>query len=166
MSWRGFYGGGMVGWSWSDFDWDYANTNLVDVAGATILGSDFDQDANSVTGGGLAGYNFQSGPWVFGIEGSLAASNLTDNESRPSTATTEVHTSEIDWLATVTGRVGFAWDRWLAFGKAGYAGANVELTLDDTGRRVRASMDTWANGWTIGAGSDYMVSDNVSLGLG
>ena len=31
-------------------------------------------------------------------------------------------TTKVDALWTATGRLGYAWDRWLAYGKAGYAG--------------------------------------------
>jgi outer membrane immunogenic protein len=165
VRWGGLYAGGQFGWSWSDFDWTYQNPNYFNTLGATVVGSDFSQDANGVIGGGLVGWNYQTGPWVFGVEGSISAADLKDD--RPSTffPTLDVDTSEIDWLATATGRVGYAWDRWLVFGKAGYAGANVELTLNDATNQVRANTNSWASGWTVGAGTDYMIDDGMSLGL-
>jgi hypothetical protein len=45
-------------------------------------------------------------------------------------------------LTTVTGRLGYARDRWLAYAKGGWAGADVELTLFDRFALVRASSDT------------------------
>jgi len=68
-------------------------------------------------------------------------------------------------LATVTARVGYAWDRWLAYAKGGYAGADVELTLADHVALVRASSDTWANEWTVGAGAEYALGRRFSLGV-
>jgi outer membrane immunogenic protein len=163
--WNGLYAGGQVGWSWSDFDWTYQNPNYFNTLGATVVGTDFSQDANGVTGGGLVGWNYQTGPWVFGIEGSISAADLKDDIPSPFFPTLDIDTSEIDWLATATARAGYAWDRWLVFGKAGYAGAHVELTLNDATNQVRANKDTWANGWTVGAGTDYMIGDGMSLGL-
>ena len=163
--WGGFYVGGELGWSSAEFDWDYKNANYFNTLGPAVLGSDFDQDADGVIGGGLTGYSYQSGPWVFGIEGSLATADLKDEGPSPFFPAIDTYTSEVDWLATVTGRVGYAWDSWLVFGKAGYAGADVELTLNDATSQVRANTDTWANGWTVGAGADYMVGDGIAVGL-
>src|SRR5204862_429 len=38
--------------------------------------NDLGQNATTALGGGLAGWNWQRGPWVYGIEGSLDAANL------------------------------------------------------------------------------------------
>ncbi len=37
---------------------------------------------------------------------------------------------DVSWLTTVTGRVGYAWDRWLAYAKGGWAGvAGIEIDM-------------------------------------
>jgi len=125
----------------------------------------FNMDGSGVLGGGQAGFNHQSGAWMFGIEGSVAGADLSGNRRSPFFPTLNRYSSDITVLATVTARVGYAWDRWLAYAKGGYAGADVELTLFDRSALVRASSDTWANGWTVGAGAEYALVRRFSLAL-
>ncbi len=164
--WAGFYAGGEVGGAWSRFDWSATNGNYFNTVGPILLGTAFDQSAKgSVIGGGFLGYNFQSGPWVYGIEFSGTASGLAVTNVSPYFPATDTYTSKIKWLATATGRVGYAWDRWLVYVKGGWAGADVQFTIYDSAALVRADTDTWANGWTVGIGADYMLTDRVALGV-
>jgi opacity protein-like surface antigen len=54
----------------------------------------------------------------------------------------------------VTGRFGVAGDQWLFYGKAGWAGAEVDVS----GRTAaplpldRFKFDNWRDGWTVGVG--------------
>ena len=163
--WGGFYAGGELGGAWSKLDWTYTNPNYFNTVGPVVLGSDFSHNASGVIGGAFAGYNYQTGPWVLGIELSAAGSNLKRQQPSPFFPATDTYTSRIKWLATATGRVGYAWDRWLVFAEGGYAGADVQLTLLDTIALVRADTSTWANGWTVGAGAEYMLREGISLGV-
>jgi outer membrane immunogenic protein len=163
--WAGFYAGGDLGGVWSKFDWTYTNPNYFNTIGPTLLGSDFNQNASGVIGGIFAGYNYQSGPWVLGIEISAAGSNLKREAPSPFFPAIDTYTAKLKWLTTATGRVGYAWDRWLVFAKGGWAGADVELTLFDNLALIGANSKTWANGWTVGVGAEYMLRDGISLGL-
>jgi outer membrane immunogenic protein len=127
--------------------------------------TDFDMDGSGFLGGGQAGFNYQSGAWVFGIEGSIAGTDLNDSIPSPFFPMSDRYSMDIDWLATVSGRIGYAHGRWLAYGKGGWAGAEVGLTLFDRFTPVRANSDTWANGWTVGAGGEYALARNVSLAV-
>ena len=127
--------------------------------------TDFDLGGSGVLGGGQAGFNYQTGSWVLGIEGSLAGTDVDDSVRSPFPLFPDVYTMELNWLTTVTGRLGHAFDRWLAYGKAGWAGADVDLVLHDRVTPVRASGSTWADGWTVGGGAEYAFGDRVSLGV-
>ena len=163
--WDGFYVGGEVGGAWSKLDWTFTNPNYFNTLGATLLGSDFSHSASGAIGGAFAGYNYQAGPWVLGVEISVAASKFKRTKPSPFFPTIDTYTSKINWLTTATGRVGYAWDRWLVFAKGGWAGADVELTLYDIPLGVRADSKTWANGWTVGGGLDYRLNNSVTLGV-
>ncbi len=164
--WGGFYAGGELGGAWSRFDWSATNANYFNTLGPILLGTAFDQSAKgSVIGGGFIGYNFQSGPWVYGIEFSGSASGLAVTSASPYFPATDTYTSKVKWLATVTGRVGYAWDRWLVYVKGGWAGGDMQFTIYDSAAGVRADTDTWANGWTVGVGADYMLTNRVALGV-
>lgn len=163
--WGGFYVGGQLGGAWSDTDWSYQNPNWFNTLGPMIVINAFDMDGTGLLGGGQAGFNYQSGAWLFGIEGSVAGTDLSDSRPSPFFPTIDRYTSDISLLTTVTGRLGYAGDRWLAYAKGGWAGADVELTLFDRIERVRASSDTWADGWTVGAGAEYALGASFSLAL-
>jgi outer membrane immunogenic protein len=163
--WGGFYVGGQLGGAWSETDWQYQNHNWFNTLGPTIVINTFDMDGSGLLGGGQAGFNYQSGAWLFGIEGSVAGADLSDSRPSPFFPTIDRYTSDITVLTTVTGRVGYARGRWLAYAKGGYAGADLELTLFDRIERVRASSDVWADGWTVGAGGEYALSPSLSLAV-
>ena len=73
--------------------------------------------------------------------------------------------ADINTVATVTGRFGFASDQWLLYGKAGWAGAQVNFSGRNTALQDSFSFDNWRNGWTLGAGLEYKISRNMSLGV-
>src|SRR5262245_5157762 len=80
---------------------------------------------------------------VIGIEGSVAVACLDGSRRSPFFPTSDTYTADVDLLTTVTGRVGYARDKWLAYAKGGLAGADIELTLFDHGTPVRANSSDW-----------------------
>ncbi|MGZ8401421.1 MAG: outer membrane protein [Methyloceanibacter sp.] len=165
VNWTGFYVGGQLGGDWSDSDWRYHNRNWFNTDGPELLGTNFGFDDGAVIGGGQVGFNYQSGAWVLGVEGSVARADLSDSRPSPFFPTIDRYSSDISWLATVTGRLGYARDRWLVYAKGGWAGADVELTLFDRFELVRANSGIWANGWTVGGGAEYALGRSFSLGV-
>ena len=95
----------------------------------------------------------------------MAGTDLSDSRPSPFFPASDRYSSDISWLATVTGRLGYARDRWLVYAKGGWAGADVELTLFDRFTPVRASSATWANGWTVGGGAEYALGKSLSLAV-
>ena len=164
VNWAGFYFGGEIGGAWSDANWQYQNPNYFNTLGAVLLGTDFDQNASGAIGGVFGGYNFQKDSLVFGLEVSTAKADLQDGKASPFFVT-DIYNTDIDWLTKVTGRAGYSWDRWLVYAKVGWAGADVELTLNDPVAQVRANSTEFTSGWTAGAGAEYKLYDNISLGL-
>jgi outer membrane immunogenic protein len=147
FSWTGCYVGGNVGGLWTNNDWNDA--------GGADAGS---HTASGVTAGGQLGCNYQTGPWVLGVEGMF---NWADaNGDHTSLAGIGLHT-DTNWLANVTGRVGYAFDRSLLYVKGGGAWidqshtATVGAVLFDAG-------DSTRGGWTVGAGWEYAFAPNWS----
>ncbi len=91
---------------------------------------------------------------------------MQQERASPLFPNSDTTTNRINWLTTGTGRLGYAWDRWLVFAKGGWAGADVKLQLRDEVAGVRASASPWVNGWTVGGGAEYMLCDGISLGVG
>jgi outer membrane immunogenic protein len=163
--WSGFYLGGQLGGAWSTIDWSQRVANYFNTLGPTVVGTNSGFDASGVEGGILGGYNYQMDHWVVGLELAATATDLSQSRISPFFPALDRFSTEVNWLATVAGRVGYACDRWLVYGRGGWTGGDVELTLRDVPNGVTASKDTWANGWTIGAGSEYMISPGIALGL-
>jgi outer membrane immunogenic protein len=126
--WRGFYLGINGGGGWGRSHWDGITT--FDVSGGLI--------------GGTVGYNWQFGPTVIGAEGDIAWSGIegSTNIFCPPGCATRNH-----WLATVRGRVGYAFDRFLPYFTAGLAFGDIQATVPG----FPAGSVTSA-GWTAGAG--------------
>ncbi|MGH6791288.1 MAG: outer membrane protein [Methyloceanibacter sp.] len=165
MQWGGFYAGGQLGGAWSETDWHYENPNWFNTLGPTQVISNFDIDGSGIMGGGQLGFNYQTGAWVFGIEGSVAGTELDGSIRSPFFPASDRYSMDVSWLTTVTGRVGYAWDRWLAYAKGGWAGADIELDLFDRGTPVHAKSSTWADGYTLGGGAEYAFGHGFSLGV-
>ena len=154
MSWTGFYIGGHLGYGRSEVDW----------ADVSLTGERVNNDGRGFVGGGQIGYNWQIGNIVIGAEGTLSRTNLDDDFRRLNPAAV-TYSTDINWIGTVAGRLGFASGPALVYAKAGWATANVELSGRQTAIGDAFSLDDRRNGWVVGAGFEYMVSRNLTLGL-
>ena len=105
--------------------------------------------------GGTVGYNWQFGPAVVGVEGDVDWSGIKGTTTVLCPGGCETRNK---WLATVRGRVGFAFDRFLPYFTGGLAlgDINANLPLLPGGSISNA-------GWTVGAGLEVAVVSNVSL---
>ncbi len=113
------------------------------------------------------GYNFQSGNFVFGLEGSLAAANFDGKFTAPYLPGTTVGawTPNMNWLGTVTGRLGYSFGQWLPYVKGGFAAADIGSPLQGAAPIGAFSQGTATGGWTAGVGFEYQFSPKWSLGL-
>jgi outer membrane immunogenic protein len=156
--WTGFYvglnAGGGIGTASSDFS----------AAGTTFASVD-----NSLTGavaGGQAGYNWQSGPLVYGVETDIQWSNAKGTLSAPCVpglcglALTATYTQEVSWFGTVRGRLGYAQDGWLLYGTAGYAYGQLTTNANASAGAASASFSAtdFVDGWTAGGGIEVLLA--------
>jgi len=117
-NWTGFYIGGNIGADWSGL----SGNNFSDT-----LGSTFTAPTNvQFMGGGQVGVNYQfwSGV-VIGAEVMFdwlaSSANTQITATAPDGTAAFMDTINNRWLTTATGRLGYAWDRVLLYGKAGGA---------------------------------------------
>jgi outer membrane immunogenic protein len=113
-SWAGFYLGGQVGYGTDSVRW----RNLGASAFFSPLNSLTRDRGSRVIGGGQLGYNFQYNRLVFGIEGSVSAADFDRSFASPYFPATDVWSSRLTWLITVTGRVGYGFDTGYPMSKA------------------------------------------------
>jgi outer membrane immunogenic protein len=130
FSWAGPYLGGNLG-----YDWGTVSNNPTRPSG--------------LVGGVQGGYNFQNGPWVFGIEGDLEATGADD--------TFAPWKFSNPWFGTVRGRGGYAFSNILFYGTAGLAFG--ELRGETFGGLSESHTSA---GWTLGAGAEFGLAPNWS----
>ena len=124
-------------------------------------------DTNGFTGGGQVGYNYQFTPGsgiVVGIEADAA---YTDLERRRTvigtTGAVNSYRTSLDFLGTVRGRIGYAFDRVLVYGTGGFAYGDTEYranffapaggaALQFSGGRSR-----FETGYAAGGGFEYAL---------
>jgi outer membrane immunogenic protein len=113
------------------------------------------------------GYNFQSGNLVFGLEGSLAAANFDGRFTAPylPALNSAAWSPNMNWLGTVTGKIGYSFGQWLPYAKAGFATADVGSPLQGASQLGAFSQSTQLSGWTAGVGLEYQITPKLSLGL-
>jgi outer membrane immunogenic protein len=176
-SWTGGYIGFHAGAAWgtaqaavtsatADFD-EAIGMDGLDVGGEATELSGFNLplaqvQENGFLFGGQAGYNIQSGMWVFGIEGDISGTNLKG--TAPCLLVLACN-AQSDWIATLAGRVGVTYDRALFFLKGGAAWADVKygasLNLGSLATFNTSVSDT-RFGWMIGTGVEYAITQNLS----
>jgi len=138
-NWTGFYLGINGGGGFGDSDWN----------GFAV--------SNSPSGGmigGTAGYNWQGAgsPWVFGLEGDLDWTNIN---GKTSVACPLGCTTGNNWLATVRGRVGYAFDRIMPYFTGGLAVGDIKATTP-----LFAGKSETNAGWTVGGGLEVALMNN------
>jgi outer membrane immunogenic protein len=166
VNWSGIYVGGHAGVAWSRL---LLSVGIPDGDCTSSVCEDLRFTPTSFIGGGQVGFQSQVEKWVFGIEGTWSGLNLhqTDTSILDPTSSRSI---KIDDIATVSARFGYAsWDRVLLYVKAGYATARIGVHLAEGAGAivpdVTGDVRNWRNGWTLGAGVEYMPWQNVVLGV-
>ncbi|MGN6286668.1 MAG: outer membrane protein [Afipia sp.] len=145
-NWTGFYLGGHLGAAFGGDD-GFATTL------GTLVGSKRDA---AFMGGGQLGADYQFAPnWVLGIEGQISALSSNDR-TFTDTATGDVLRSKSDWLASVTGRLGYTWGPGMIYAKGGVAFRDDSIGA--TAGFQPAATDRESTGWTVGGGLEYMFA--------
>ena len=128
-SWMGPYLGVNAGYAWGS-----VHNNWTKPSGAA--------------GGVQLGYNFQQGPWVFGLEGDIQATGADD--------TFAPWKFSNPWFGTVRGRGGYAFNNILVYGTVGLAFGELRANtfgLTESHTNV---------GWTAGLGAEVGLTRNWS----
>lgn len=128
-SWAGPYIGGNLGYAWGK-----TTSNPTKPSGFAA--------------GVQAGYNWQSGPVVFGIEGDLQANGAED--------TFAPWKFSNPWFGTLRGRVGYAFGNVLFYGTGGLAFGGLR------GETFLLSESRSTAGWTGGVGVEFGFAPNWS----
>jgi outer membrane immunogenic protein len=175
-TWTGFYLGAHGGAAWGDQTQSLAGVPGFGAAAPINFGSDLDMGA---VGGLHGGYNWQlSNAWVIGIEGDWSWSSLGQHRFQngnvfllapPAFFPNNFFTmsSNVLWLASVRGRLGYSWDRYLFYVTGGVAwtehSRSAQLKFADNSTETVNNFNTTDTGFVLGAGAEAMVARSWML---
>jgi outer membrane immunogenic protein len=169
-SWTGFYIGGHVGAGWGTTESTLTGVTIVPALGppAPAFSLPISQNSRSgFLGGAQAGYNWQSGWAVFGVQADIAGADIKGTV--PCLVVLSC-TGTSNWLATASGRVGaVVLDRGLVYVKGGAAWLNTKhaanlpnlaglLPPGTPSELTSKESNTW--GWMLGMGTEWMITRN------
>jgi outer membrane immunogenic protein len=120
-SWAGVYGGAQGGGGWDQSTWRL-----------------FSQNGSGAFYGGQLGYNYQMGQFVVGTEGDLSGSTLQASRICAAVAGSNCQT-KLDYLASLRGRVGAAFERLMIYGDGGVAFGGFRFA------ETTVLIQSWAN---------------------
>jgi len=185
FTWTGFYIGGNAGGIWGSGG---NPSTSVFAPGFPFVATFWPQGNNNnqsgFIGGGQAGYNWQTGAFVLGVETDFDGSSLSRSRSIVGPAfadfvnpsTTDFFTANgkisLDWLGSTRGRVGFVAtpdNRLMFYGTGGvaYGGGSANLNVYDSLHGLYWSSNNNSatrTGWTIGGGVEYAWTNNIIIG--
>ncbi len=175
FSWSGCYLGGHAGAGWANKNF----TDPVQLAQDSVIGPGTTTgttttlvNLNGALVGGQIGCDYQLAPsWVAGVEGAASGMNLRGSTTValpmgfPGDQATV--TAQTSFIPSVTGRLGYAFDRLLLYGKGGVAWASDKYTINGmaTGLGFGFQGLVVRTGWTAGAGAEWVFSRSWSVNL-
>ncbi len=154
FTWSGFYVGANLGYGWAHSNTQGFNLNTGAATTATS------HDVRGVVGGGQIGYKWMFAPqWLLGSEADIDGAGMTGSTDVCATGCTHWD-QRTDWLASVRGRLGYAWANWLLFGTGGgiWVNHHTDRTITAGGGAAlgtTASSSETTGGWTAGGGVEW-----------
>jgi outer membrane immunogenic protein len=179
--WTGYYIGVIAGGAWGTFD---PRTSTVEVPGGEINPPSIAAinaagaqkiNATSAIGGLEAGYNWQPGPYLFGLEADIEWLHLSGVATTGAVPLvggggtfSVTSAANIDWLATARGRLGYvAANNWLFYvtGGAAFTTLRGNFTFSETISNVAetAAISKAVVGYTVGGGVEVPLSRQWSI---
>jgi len=160
VNWGGFYVGGAVGYAWT-------KSSFTHLEGGAATGERFSNSPNGFLGGGQIGARFQLQNNVYlGAEAAYSFRDSDDQTRTDLNALPRQRLSNVGDVWSASGHLGYAFGRYLAYAKAGYASTELhyENILIATGAILGQSTKR-VGGYVLGAGLEYAFTSNISLGL-
>ncbi|MDX8468916.1 porin family protein [Mesorhizobium sp. VK23B] len=155
INWSGAYIGAVAGYGWKSDTYHYS-------------GNSVDFDSNGFVGGVTAGYNWQRGQIVFGVEGDISYADMKGSVvssflSPP--CFIEGCTAKVDWFGTGRARVGYSFENFLPYATGGFAVGHVKGSADigACGLVGTCSYSDTRWGWSAGAGVEWAMNQQISF---
>ena len=151
-NWSGFYLGAHAGYI-------FGRSRVFDGGILTEAGA----PTESAVGGLLAGYNWQGGAALLGLEADFGWANAIGHGTAPSPPPQpEPNTYRLRWDSHVVGRLGYASGHWLVFATGGLAIANFSFQEGVVaGAPPEPRLAATYVGYSVGAGVEYAFTQNL-----
>jgi outer membrane immunogenic protein len=174
FTWTGFYVGLNGGYGFGDNKFATTGTPAFLTLAPTIVPGGLKDKSKGFVGGAQAGYNLDYNGFVVGVETDVQFSGIKSRAAFTGvpvlgTQLTTSSKSEIEYFGTLRARLGFTpFDRMLVYATGGLAYGQVKTSASVIG--VQAPGLVWDGsksemkfGWTLGAGLEYALTNNLSL---
>jgi opacity protein-like surface antigen len=167
MTWTGPYVGGHLGGGLSNDNWaDPFVSRMSNFSHTNVAGFGDTTHATGPLVGGQVGFNLQMGHLVLGAEVNASAASIRGQNTCFSGLGGVNCQHNVTSLGSLTGRIGYSWDRSLAYVKAGAAWTDTTYTLLGNAPTLggivigsgSAGADVW--GWTVGGGIEYAFTNH------
>jgi outer membrane immunogenic protein len=161
FDWTGPYVGVHLGYGDPTFDgvYDSGEIDAGDPEDATFAD---DINADGILGGLQAGYNFQMDSIVFGVEADISFTDFSGDADDADGF--DVVEADVDFLASLRARLGFAADTLLIYATGGLAYADGKFKITDSDQAVqKASFDIDEFGFVVGGGLEWAASEHATL---
>jgi len=170
FNWTGPYAGVHLGYGWGNAD-TYVDPLPLPRVSDDQAPSTVSPNPGGVFGGAQAGYNYQMGCFVVGIEADLSVSDISgsrtvfpiiNNDGTTWPGTVSAHES-INWFGTLRPRLGYTvTPTLLIYGTGGLAYGDVSYSANTNFgagyNQYPASLSTTKVGWVLGGGVEYALS--------
>ena len=159
FNWTGLYIGANAGWVDSAIGWVYHDPTggAADRPLCGGVGCDITQTSGIY--GVHAGYQYQFGSLVLGLEFSLSKP-ASNGGSKPCFNAAVTCSAETDYLATLGPRLGWAVSNWMVYGTGGYA--HAQISTHETGGTFATRLGH--DGWFAGVGGEYAPDPQHDIG--
>ncbi len=153
-NWTGPYAGAYAGSAWGSAQWSNPSDHP-------------EPDYAGYLAGGEAGYNYQTGRIVWGVEADAGGSNARGGKTCTGEPNTYSCNADLKALGALTGRLGYTWGRALFYAKGGWAfgeaAEGMHLNYGASASALQPATSTeWQNGWTAGGGMEFALTDSWS----
>lgn len=158
--WDGFYAGGNLGYAKTD-------SSFTHLEGTSTTGESFSNKPSGGLGGAQIGMRFNVDKDVYlGIEAAYTSRSKSDQTLTNLNSNPRYRLSDVGDIWSVSGSVGHSFGSYLAYAKAGYAKTELDYkNIRVSTNAILGQSTTKVGGWVIGAGIDYSMTKNISLGL-
>ncbi len=171
MSWTGFYLGinGGAGWGTTTSSVDVGKTLALNgINGINLVVPLAQTSLNGYLFGGQAGYNYQVGRYLIGVEGDGDWTNISGTS--PCVLVFNC-SSKVKWTADFTGRIGFLpLQNLLVYVKGGISWANMDNSFGNSAGAsiggivltgaVNANFNETRAGGLLGIGTEYAIDSH------